>query len=201
MNDQPTRRLFFALWPDSRTRRRLAQSARPLLEMSKGRVIADSRVHLTLAFLGATPEDRLDAVLAAAETVDTEAFALQLNRWSWWRQNRILMIYPTAPPAALGDLVEALREGLADEGLPVERRRFRPHVTLARSCTGVRYRGAVEPVAWPAEEFVLAESEFHSAGARYNILRRWPLAHPASQQGGDNPDEESVLESVGGGGL
>ena len=51
MNDEPTRRLFFALWPDARVRRRLAAASRPLLAAAKCRPIADSRLHVTLAFL------------------------------------------------------------------------------------------------------------------------------------------------------
>ena len=176
MSDQPTRRLFFALWPDSQVRRRLDAAARPLLEASKGRPVADSRRHVTLAFLGGIPETRMDAVRAAGDAVAGQGFSLVLDRWGWWRQSKILMLYPTAPPPALGELVAELRDALGDEGLPVERRRFRPHLTLARKCVSVRFRGPVEPVNWPVRDFALVESEFHSAGARDNLLHHWPLA-------------------------
>ncbi len=179
MNDQPTRRLFFALWPDSRVRRRLAAASRPLLAAAKCRPIADSRLHVTLAFLGGIPEDRMDAVRAAGDAVAGQRFGLRLNRWGWWRQSKILMLFPTAPPPALGELVAELRDALGDEGLPVERRRFRPHLTLARKCVSVRFRGPVEAVDWPVTGFALVESEFHSAGARYNLLHDWPLEDTA----------------------
>jgi 2'-5' RNA ligase len=200
MNGPPARRLFFALWPDSRVRRRLTAAVRPLLDAAKGRAVADSRLHMTLAFLGAIPAEQVEAVLAAGDQVAGERFCLCLNRWSWWRHSKILLLAPTAPPAALEELVAELREALGDEGLPVERRRFKPHVTLARGCTGVRYRGPVDNVDWTVDEFVLAESEFHSAGARYNILRRWGLT-PGTEGKDTFSDNSTSLETVGGEGL
>lgn len=200
MTDQPARRLFFALWPDSRVRRRLTTAVRPLLDAAKGRAVADSRLHMTLAFLGAIPEDRVETVLAAGDQVAGERFRLGLDRWNWWRHSKILLLAPTAPPPGLDELVAELREALGDEGLPVERRRFKPHVTLARGCTGVRFRGPVDNVDWPVDEFVLAESEFHSAGARYNILRRWTL-DPGTAGKGDFSDDSTPFETVGGEGL
>jgi 2'-5' RNA ligase len=213
VNDEPTRRLFFALWPDARVRRRLAAASRPLLAAAKCRPIADSRLHVTLAFLGGVPEAQMDSVRAAGDAVSGQAFALGLNRWGWWRQSKILMLFPSAPPPALGDLVSELRDALGDEGLPVERRRFRPHVTLARKCVSVRFRGPVAPVDWPVAAFALVESEFHSAGARYNLLHHWPLAAatdagPSAGSGtgtgpGEAPfsDDSTPFETVGGRGL
>ena len=181
MNEEATRRLFFALWPDSRVRRRLASSSKPLLDAAKSRPIADSRLHVTLAFLGGIPEGQMDAVRAAGDAVSGQAFALRLDRWGWWRQSKILMLFPSAPPPALGELVAELRGALGDEGLPVERRQFRPHVTIARKCLNVRFRGPVEAVNWPVQDFALVESEFHSAGARYNLLHQWPLESASSR--------------------
>lgn len=200
MNDQRARRLFFALWPDARVRRRLATAVRPLLDAAKGRSVADSRLHMTLAFLGAITEDRLEAVLAAGDQVAGDRFSLCLDRWSWWRHSKILLLAPTAAPPALEELVAELRQALGDEGFPVERRRFQPHVTLARGCTGVRFRGPVDDVDWAVDELVLAESEFHSAGARYNILRRWALGAGAERKD-DFSDNSTPMETVGGEGL
>ena len=50
------------------------------------------------------------------------------------------------------------------------------------------------------DEWVLAESEFHSAGARYNILRRWALGAGAERKD-DFSDNSTPMETVGGEGL
>ena len=53
-------------------------------------------------------------------------------------------------------------------------RDFRPHVTVARRCTGGR-RGEIDPVIWPVTEFALMVSDLDHKGASYRVLEAWPL--------------------------
>ena len=50
----PTRRLFFALWPDPALQAGIAETAERIARTRKieGRTIAAERLHLTLLFLG-----------------------------------------------------------------------------------------------------------------------------------------------------
>jgi 2'-5' RNA ligase len=71
-------------------------------------------------------------------------------------------------PAGLRSLHAALGDGLRAQGLPMEAREYRPHVTLAR-----RAEGSVPPVQapglrWRITACVLVKSV---PGAGYRVLR------------------------------
>ena len=174
MNAPGARRLFFALWPAADVRGELAARARDARADLPGRAIPDENLHLTLAFLGKVPLDRISGVREAASTVVGEPFALSLERRGWFRRAEILMLAPAATPPALMALAENLAEALQPLGFSIDFRRFRPHVTIARRCD----RGAageVSPVHWPVDGFALVASELDHHGARYRVLRDWPL--------------------------
>ncbi|MBL8492400.1 MAG: RNA 2',3'-cyclic phosphodiesterase, partial [Rhodocyclaceae bacterium] len=137
-------------------------------------------LHLTLAFVGEMADDRLPDLLSAAGAVEGERFALILDRLGWWRHNRILWAGCGDTPAALSSLADGLAGRLREAGFPVERRPFAAHLTLLRNCLCERPPNLEEPVAWPAEEFVLVRSRLSDAGSRYEILGRWPLAGGAA---------------------
>ena len=77
----PKLRLFFALWPDSRTRAAIAALAGQVAAQTGGRATAPDNVHLTLAFLGAQPRDSVAALAAAATAaaLDASSFVLTLD--------------------------------------------------------------------------------------------------------------------------
>src|SRR5579883_616458 len=75
----PTRRLFFALWPDEAMREAMVQAIREPVRASGGRPVHAGNLHVTLAFLGAVPERRLtelaEAARAAAEDMGSDPAA------------------------------------------------------------------------------------------------------------------------------
>lgn len=170
----PHQRLFFALWPSAGVRRRLGAVA---WRVQRGRRVPAINLHLTLVFLGrCDAAARVRAVTAAnvlAASVPA-AFRLHLDRAGVWRRQGIAYLAPSAPPEALGDLAEGLASTLAAHGLPRERRRFRPHVTLARRAGTPPPEP--DPVDWPVTGFRLLASEQGPDGVRYRCLGHWPLA-------------------------
>jgi 2'-5' RNA ligase len=92
----------------------------------------------------------------------------------------------TDNPPGLSRLVSALRDGLAANAFPFERRRYRAHVTIARR-SGRLATAAIAPVAWRVERVTLIASELLAAGSRYRELAAWPLKRSASEVPGD-PD-------------
>jgi 2'-5' RNA ligase len=72
----------------------------------------------------------------------------------------------------LRDLHQRLGDALAGQGLPVEERTYRPHVTLAR-----RASAAIAPidnpgVAWPVQDFALVAST-GKPDRRYEVICRY----------------------------
>ncbi len=126
----PWNRCFIALSPDAPTRERLADLpiARP------ARRVAVDDLHLTLAFLGPIRADQGQALVDALDALAAPLPELDFGGLALWPS-------PARPQVqvALYDHPEPLRAMLADVQvllrrlqLPVEARKFRPHITLAR---------------------------------------------------------------------
>lgn len=167
-------RLFFALWPDDSTRDALNRTCKCLhLQWGGRRMRADS-LHLTLAFLGSTPAERLDALFACADAIQSDAFELILDQSGYWRHNRIGWLGARETPPQYSKLVEALNTQLQTAGFPVDARPHVPHVTLLRKSNGGEMLEC-RAVKWTISEFVLVKSVKHADGARYEVMWRWGL--------------------------
>lgn len=173
------RRLFFALWPTDAVRVRLAAAAES--HAGLGRVIAARNLHVTVAFLGAVPEERRDDVVEIARstqklTLDGK-FILHLDRLEFWRRSSLVALTATRTPPEMLEIVDGLRAGLRERGFQLqEHDTFRPHVTLVRDVARGPAAAAVTPVQWPVESFALVESKVGQHGSQYSVLDEWPLA-------------------------
>ena len=170
-----TLRLFFALWPDDATRDALNRTGKWLHQHWGGRRMRADTLHITLAFLGSTPADQLDSLVACAATVRTEAFELILDQPGYWRHNRIGWLGASQAPPPHRELVGLLNAALQAAGFPVDTRPHVPHVTLLRKSAGGEVPRC-EAVRWPIRDFVLVQSSTESDGAHYDVIRRWPLS-------------------------
>lgn len=162
-------RLFIALWPGAAVRAALADSARGWTWPPRAALVRAPRLHLTLHFLGDVARDRI-ARLRAAIALPMRPFDITLARAALW-PGGIAVLEPDAVSAPLAQLHAALAHALRDCGLCVERRAFRPHVTLARRAAGSLPPAHIAPLDWRVDSYVLAAS----VGAReYEIVQRYP---------------------------
>jgi 2'-5' RNA ligase len=169
-----TLRLFFALWPDDPTRDALNRTGKWLHQHWGGRRMRADTLHITLAFLGATPADKLDAVIACADAVQAKPYELALDQAGYWRHNRIGWLGVTETSPQHFELVGALNARLRAADFPIDDRPHMPHVTLLRKSLGGEVP-VCAPVCWTVTDFVLVKSVTESNGARYDVIRRWPL--------------------------
>lgn len=172
------RRVFFALWPDPQVADALAAIARHAHADCGGRVTGRDSIHLTLAFLGDIPAERVAAAEAAVAAVAGEAFTMPIDRLGHWKHNRILWAGCEEPPAALAALATDLGERLRGAGFTLETRPFAAHVTLLRNARCAAVPALAESIEWPVGEFVLIEST-PGAAVRYRPIGRWPLRRGA----------------------
>lgn len=165
-------RLFFALWPPEETARLLAAWAREVQQLSGGRATDETKIHLTLAFLGeADPAKAIRAGLGVAG----QAHELPVEKSHYWRENSIVWVGPREAPEALKALHARLGTGLQREGFVLERRPFAAHVTLVRKARAAKLP-AIPQVQWPVREFLLVRSAVSSKGATYQPLERFTLS-------------------------
>jgi 2'-5' RNA ligase len=169
-------RVFFALWPDASAREGVAALARDVVSRAGGRAPRPENVHLTVAFVGNVEPDRLAELqhIGASAAKSAAPFTLKLDRLGAFHHAGIAWLGADTLPTELEDLVFALRNGLAAEAFPVERRMYRAHVTLARRC-GTVATVEIPPISWRVERVTLNASELSAAGSIYRELAAWPL--------------------------
>jgi len=149
------------------------------------RPVRDDALHVTLAFLGHRP---LDDIEPAAEAVRAAAAAaprpleLSLGEPLWLapRRPHVLTVEVLDGSGALFALQERVVASLVDAvGYEPERRRFRPHVTVARVRHGARPRmgdlSEGPKAAFAGEAVTLYRSYLGGGPARYEPLVRAPV--------------------------
>jgi 2'-5' RNA ligase len=188
------RRLFVALEPPEPVRRRLAAAAGALRRgagaaASEVRWVNEDNLHLTLQFLGAVPEERVEAVGRAVAEAAAGARPLSLEvkgagGFPNARRPRVVWLGLSGDVPALTALAAELGRRLAPLGFPPEARPFSAHLTLgrARDQRGAPGLGGAlaaasqdEGVAWRAADLVLFESHLSPGGPRYEAILRAPL--------------------------
>lgn len=159
-------RLFIALWPTPATRTAVAAAQQALHWPAGARRVAASDLHLTLAFIGAVPQEQLGYVGQVAG-IPSARIRLTLDRLEVWKGGT-LVLRPTRVPAAIVGLQARLTASLQACGVPFDARPFAPHVTLGRKAQGI-VEVAGPPVPWRSTGHVLALS----AGGCYRVIARF----------------------------
>jgi 2'-5' RNA ligase len=153
----PTMRLFLALWPPPPLRAALAAHADAWQWPAAARRTRTERLHATLHFLGSVPAQRLP-VLQEGLRVDWPGCDLLLDQPQVW-PGGIAVLEACVVPPALAALHATLGERLEALGVPVETRRYRPHVTFARKAAGARPPSTTGSLRWQlGPGYVLVQS-------------------------------------------
>ena len=185
-------RIFVALDIPADVCSRIAELVRALgPACPKARWVRTEGMHVTLKFIGETPEEKVERIRAAlgkiAPVGSIELHFRDIGFFPNARRPRVFWagIEVSENLAALGGAVEAQ---LAPLGIPREQREFKPHLTLARFKDEVNLaplnaelarRGALEFGAMRADEFHLYESRLKSGGAEYFRLATFSCAEAA----------------------
>lgn len=166
------KRLFFALWPDDKSRRRIDQLNQRIEQ--PGRRLVPENLHITLVFLGNVDDDIAQAVQQSAANIQGSPISLQFDELDFWRRPRVLCLTCQRQPAKLYKLVNDLTRMVEAFPVKLDKRAYRAHITLARKAQK-RPDMAFEPIQITADSFVLVESVSTEQGVRYQVLERWPL--------------------------
>lgn len=127
-------RIFIAINFNDQTKQKLQDTAAALKRfMQKGTLTRTENLHLTLAFLGEVPEDRVYDVCRAIDAVRCPSFELdfcELGRFQ--RGAESLYWLGAAENQKLLETQRALIGQLRKRGFQPDEKPFRPHITLAR---------------------------------------------------------------------
>jgi 2'-5' RNA ligase len=168
------------------------QHALPL-QGGEVRVSTPEQMHLTLHFIGEADVAPLVRLLhqtcAPGAIHPINPFALTLDGLGHFRHQAGRILWAGVQPATgLLTLHSALAVLLQAHAYPVEARRYRPHITLARCKAGLgdqeqaaflAQEASLPPLSFPVEEFCLYSSHSSAQAGRgpdYHCEQRFPLA-------------------------
>lgn len=164
-----TLRLFLALWPSPEARMAALRWQTAQGWPADARLHAAANFHVTLPFIGAVPHAQVPK-LAAACAVPMTPFDLMLDHVEAWPRG-IVALAPTTVPDALVDLHQRLCAAVQAQGIALEPRLYRPHLTLARHASGLVPADVdLPPVQWRVTRYVLAVS----AAGQYSVMQSYP---------------------------
>lgn len=176
LSDQPTARVFFALWPKAAESGQLAAWQAPLKRLCGGRAMRGETLHNTLAFIGDVELYGLEVLQLAAQEVSGESFELCFDEARYWGHNHIVYAAPRHVPPQLLNLADALGRRLDAHRFQFDRRDYKPHVTLLRNAHwSDAPLPALPPVCWQVEDFALVRSVPRGGLTDYRVLARFPL--------------------------
>ncbi|MBI5511600.1 MAG: RNA 2',3'-cyclic phosphodiesterase [Deltaproteobacteria bacterium] len=136
------KRCFVALRLPEETRAALGRLLVELRELAPAaarrlRPVRSTNLHLTLKFLGATPDDQVPTLTAALEPIARRSRLPPLTldgigAFPSADRPRILFAAPLHPQEPLCHLAEEIEQACLPLGFAAEKRGQHPHVTLAR---------------------------------------------------------------------
>lgn len=126
-------RLFLAVNFDDATKHRILAVQQRLREAAQGEFSRPENLHLTLAFLGEVPEQKAAAVRRAMDRTGAVPLGLTFDQiGSFHRDGGDIWWIGLAQNPALLRQQQELCGNLIAGGFRLEKRRFSPHITLAR---------------------------------------------------------------------
>lgn len=167
---------------------RMISSVRTMLGTEKIKWVDLSGVHITLAFLGDTSEERIKVLdrMLREKCAGFGEFDFVLSGagvFKSFTDPRVLWV-GISQAEKLSFLYEIITEGLEGLGFEIENRKFRPHLTIGRvksvsDPAGLRsaiekYKG-VEFQTVGVKEVILFESILQKTGPLYIPLGKYPV--------------------------
>jgi len=150
-------RLFISVNCDDIVKNQLLSVQEKIREQSvKGNFSLPENLHLTLIFIGETPEDKIPLIATVIENALTpplEPFTLAFsatgcfthsNKELWW----IGVEHNDTRLAALKSIRRRIADGLYSEGINFDNRPFNPHITLGREIKHT------SPIVIPKQEII-----------------------------------------------
>ena len=143
----------------------------PVAKLVEGRMIDRRNWHITLAYIGDFPENRIAELVEAKNAAAFEPFRLRFDRLEFWPRPRIAALVPPNVPAALESLVDDLKGRIFAAGVnPEHHRVYRPHITVVRNGRPFETQRLAQALITEWEGFDLVESVTEHGETTYRPL-------------------------------
>ncbi|WP_170360487.1 RNA 2',3'-cyclic phosphodiesterase [Ruegeria arenilitoris] len=141
-----------------------------------GRSLPAENLHLTLAFLGDQTRNALIELNDHFEVLRRPAISVRLSGLGSFGISLHMVV---EPDPGLLHLHESVLQCIGRAGLTLQRRRFRPHITIVRGIESALNKAIlhipVPQTTMVVTQFNLNSSTLRPDGARYETLSTYPL--------------------------
>jgi len=125
-------RLFISINFDDKTKNNILSVQRRLQALGRGRFTRPDNLHLTLAFLGEVPEERIPDLKEILDSMNVPELQLTFAEVGVFRNESELWWIGIKNNEHLSKMQSELITKLKASGFTPDSKRFRPHITLAR---------------------------------------------------------------------
>lgn len=184
-------RIFIALDIPAEIRARMVGYVERVRALApKARWARPEGLHVTLKFIGETPEERVQQIKSALSTIRAEPVAVKFSGAGFFpgaKSPRVLWLGVDGGEV-LPRLAETIDDCVAKLGVPREDRAYHPHLTLARTGAASGSQHQLRPLAsivqseaapefgtMTAREFFLYRSQPQRGGSMYTKLEKFAL--------------------------
>lgn len=143
--------------------------------------VSRQNLHLTLKFCGEIPQTTLNEIKSSVKAALVSEFNTPLDLsiqelGTFGRPTRVLFAQISGQIDVLERLNSVIENTCHDAGLPLERRRFTPHLTIARLSAGRNFSLGALPQwslngsKWTADKVIFMQSRLTPYGAKYSPI-------------------------------
>ncbi|MGR5222146.1 RNA 2',3'-cyclic phosphodiesterase [Vibrio parahaemolyticus] len=173
-------RLFFAITLMPSDKDKLISVQEQVKKVTrKGRYTNAFNFHITLAFLGEVHELQVNSLLSILSELTLIPTHFRASRVGYFgHPSHAIVHLKVEKDDSLMALQAQLNQALLQQGFPVEKRAYVPHITLGRNlclldkgCLGsIRGEAPESPASYPVKSVALMESKLTDTGVRYEVV-------------------------------
>lgn len=168
-------RTFLALTPDASTSIAIEKWC-SLCWPGLSRKIPIQNYHVTVAFLGDATPAQLQAIQDEIDGIEQPAFVLMFDEVRYLPEPSVLWLSVSQMPELAINLAEKSKNIANRASVRVTKRRYQPHLTLARNITSPPGAPLIAPeFAVQFTSLELMQSIRERSGARYLEINSWKL--------------------------
>jgi len=167
-------RLFIAVNFNEQTKKELLSIQNELRQyIYNGRFTTPENLHLTLVFLGECDDKQTDLLKSIIDNIKFEPFVIYMNRVGrfkrddgdlWWvgvqDNNRLTKLY--------NDLTDKLKYS----SFKVEKRKYKPHITIGRKIVTDKEPWSITPFSEDIISIELMKSEQINGVLKYTVIHK-----------------------------
>ena len=179
-------RLFIAIKIPDDVKKSLLDVCHKICESSEFfRWEKPEKIHLTIKFIGEVEEELVSSIEKEITFVEEyNSFIFNVTTFGFFYRNGLPRILWTGlkTDERIQTLVKQLNERLSIFSIPVERRKFKPHLTMLRlkKNPGNKFISnfndySFDNFNFSSSEITLIKSELLSSGARYTDIKKYNL--------------------------